>query len=712
MLVHSRLALHRSREWIQQINEKWAAGLNVSVLGDLAEIKVDPLLHLLIQGVLKNNSEIQALEAEIHATLLDGDGGYSQPEPDIFSASIALRGLYRQRDGLSSELSKQQQVASKHAQDLKSLKHQLNEVGAVRVNQLSTIEANNLAIADLQTRLQAQHQLLAASAETHLAELQENAASTEKIKHDLEQESELLLLQLHQVQEELEQHFLQGQDLKTQLVTAEKNQLAVATENSNLKSALDAEAKAKTEALMKRDAEAKSKTEALKQRDAEAKAKTEALTQRDAEAKAKTEALTQRDAEAKAKAEALTQRDAEAKAKAEALTQRDAEAKGKSEAQKKTDAEAKVAQEFKQESELLLLQLHQVQEELENYFLQHQQASQDNKKLDARWKKLLLRYPDYVEWEHIEVIQKSAKKGKKPLLQCQIRGLNAGARHVDQLDLCVAVVGSLPILMLMPPALTAVSPLMYWPSSETDTISTDADSAKLLQVLILDPAAVPDSEAGKLLRSLTQSDLQMVRVACAALIEGLPSTLPQRHLWVQYLNIIRQQLEDLPQCWRFDSVALKNQQVNPDYEHLWFALSNVYFGARHWPSFEFRLGAANIKRGKFSQHPKLEFPQQESGAAQFENWFEESEDDRGPKFELRFDTSKKALDLNTWKALSSTDQAQLLSMSKQLPELLQRLQKSGTTISRPWSEWQNMVVDIQQAFQHSLSAPVLQLAKA
>jgi hypothetical protein len=175
---------------------------------------------------------------------------------------------------------------------------------------------------------------------------------------------------------------------------------------------------------------------------------------------------------------------------------------------------------------------------------------------------------------------------------------------------------------------------------------------------------------------------------------------------------LRQQLVDLSPVWRFDAVQLKHHQVNPDYENLCFTLTNAHFGARRWPSFEFRLSAANIKRGKFSGHPKLEFPLQEQGDKQFENWFEESEDDQGPKFELRFDIKTRSLDINTWRTLSPSDQAQTLSLSDQLPVLLQRLQAQGVQISRPWTDWQGMAAAIQDAFSHCLSAPTRQQPSA
>ncbi len=142
-----------------------------------------------------------------------------------------------------------------------------------------------------------------------------------------------------------------------------------------------------------------------------------------------------------------------------------------------------------------------------------------------------------------------------------------------------------------------------------------------------------------------------------------------------------------------------------------FSWAMSAYGERHWPTFEFRLSAANVKKGQFSYLPKLEFPLAAQGPQQFENWFEESDDDRGPKFELRFDIKNKAMDIGLWNALSATDQAQALSMCEQLPVLLQRLQAPGhqhSPAGPPWADWQNMVSGLQLSagFTHELAVPM------
>ena len=352
-------------------------------------------------------------------------------------------------------------------------------------------------------------------------------------------------------------------------------------------------------------------------------------------------------------------------------------------------------QELTQENELLLLQLHQVQEELEHYFLQHQQASQEKQAVEVQLHKVLARYPDYTEWDRVELLSSTVP------VRCQIQGIKAGSLSPRTIDLSVDMFQRTPVLVLTPPDNASAQPLNYWPTS-----AQTGSSANLVP-LQLNPSAPQGSESAALLRSMAPSDLQLVRAACTAMAQDLPASLPARQAWVEVLGTLRNQLAQLPSAWRFDTVRLKIQHVNPGYEHLWFELGNVYFGQRHWPTFEFRLSAADIKKGKFSYLPKLEFPLPAEADKQFENWFDEFQDKTDPRFELRFDTKNKAMDIGLWKALSAVDQAQALSLCDQLPTLWHRLQSQGAQIARPWAEWQHLATGLQQALVKCLDLKTL-----
>jgi hypothetical protein len=149
---------------------------------------------------------------------------------------------------------------------------------------------------------------------------------------ELRKENELLLAQLHRVQEELEQHFLRNQQL---------NQRA-----DELGKALDAQKRSEN-------------------------AQREQLTREN-------EASARNAAELKAQLQKLgSERDAHAKLAAERLVQIEKLRKQLTEspAEAASPALETKNKELTQENELLLLQLHQVQEELEHYYLQNQELS-------------------------------------------------------------------------------------------------------------------------------------------------------------------------------------------------------------------------------------------------------------------------------------------------------------------------------------------------
>ena len=162
-------------------------------------------------------------------------------------------------------------------------------------------------------------------------------------------------------------------------------------------------------------------------------------------------------------------------------------------------------------------------------------------------------------------------------------------------------------------------------------------------------------------------------------------------LWQEALYEVEQFIQINSKNLSYDSVTLKREQVNSDYEHLWLQFSNLSYGNRQWPQAEFRLSAALVNKKNFSIHPKLEFPQPESGLPLFENWQPDLEDDFGLKMELRLEVKSHAVDVNFWNSLTHNDQALLLSLINDLPHFLTDLEVQTITISRNWRDWQTLV---------------------
>jgi hypothetical protein len=293
-----------------------------------------------------------------------------------------LASLQTLRDSLTKEKAELIKGRDAQAKLLQERQTQLDLAAKAQeaANKAKDQQAKQLA--DLQlamTALQAQKELsakdkaaLTQQLEQHKTQLaQANQAGLQSA--ELKQENELLLLQLHQVQEELESHILKNQALSE---TAEQA-VQLKKDLASLQTLRDSLAKEKAELIKGRDAQAKLLQESQTQLDLAAKAQEAANKAKDQQAKqladlqlAMTALQTQKELSAKDKA-ALTQQLEQHKTQLAQATKASAQA---------SQASLESA-ELKQENELLLRQLHQVQEELEHYFFRHQELekSQNSK---------------------------------------------------------------------------------------------------------------------------------------------------------------------------------------------------------------------------------------------------------------------------------------------------------------------------------------------
>jgi hypothetical protein len=464
------------------------------------------------------------------------------------------------------------------------------------------------------------------------------------------EEGELLLLQLHQVQEELEQLFLQGKEKDTAHQKAQSDaKAALEKANQAAKQAADQAAKALAGAKADHD---------------------KALAEAQAQIKVRT---TERDAKAKDVAEAQAQ-----------LSQRTGERDQARGALEAAQAQLKESQE---EGELLLLQLHQVQEELETHFLRGKDLEQELQQMRRRHERMQRRHPEAVDVDAIEIAEVDASAAV-PLLTWRLKGLSVQGRIWPELTLKATLGPNGFGLQLDAPAGSALAGCMDRP-------------------LVPKALVARDTEQVTRFRKLGASAWRCLVTACAAadealatpsLIESLPAGF-DAVFWKQALGPAAPVLRALPPAFRHDGVRLKREKVNPDYEHLWLVFEGASYGDREMPAFEMRLGAAQTQPGKFSQLPKLEFPLAADGQKPFEGWFEESHDDYGPKFELRADLSRQAFDLAVWAKLPKPSQALLLSFIAVLPTAVESLRASGKPISRSWQDWQSLskgVIDVMR----------------
>ena len=565
----------------------------------------DSHLLFLAQQLCADEVQIQSLQNELSATRLYLDGSLkSQQDSCVYSAEEVLASYVLEQKSISVAIDDAKQAIDKLISEKALLVKKHDEQVTTFKNEKNTIETQ----AKLAT-----------------------------------EENELLLLQLHQVQEELEHYFLENQN-KEQEFQAQQAQInsliETNTQNSN--------------SLLRELEQVKQESELYFN-------------------------LCQ-DKENESQAQ---------QAQINHLTQ-------VIETEKQNTGEIQIANEriayITQENELLLLQLHQVQEELEHYFLQYQDRENTIKQMEGRWQRMLERSPDYFDYDSLNV--NITHNGKhKHVSDWTLKNINAAGRTIEAVGFSFEV-SKHHTAMCFHQSVDGVSCFVKWPASLTDQ--------SVFKMTFDNNGSVAQQEVD-ILQALGTSDWRFLGVLAHWLnttlakteSANLPRDLPLDALrfGVHQFILLSNQLNS---ALRYDHVSLKREQTNPDYEHVWLKLSNVVFEDQHAADFEFRLSCANVRPNAFGGYPKLEFPQ-EATQPYFDSWFEESYDDFGAKLELRF-ALPDAMDMGVWGKLSAHDQTLVVQLIEQLPSILRELVQSGASMKRPLNDWLRMAQSIEDIF--------------
>ncbi len=359
---------------------------------------------------------------------------------------------------------------------------------------------------------------------------------------------------------------------------------------------------------------------------------------------------------------AVTQERDQARQQQQALKKQLEQAESaKQQARESAQRQASELEDTKQEAELLLLQLHQVQEELEHYFLQHQKLHQQNTELEQRWQRLMSRHPDLLDVRELTSHQEGAHKR-----HWQANDIMIGGRQLDSLSVTTQQHDH------------GIN--LYLPAEYLETpLSTD--------ILALEAPLTQTS--WQQLQQLTSRDWKLVTQLPRLLQTGVRKLSEEEHATLSYsLTAWQQALGQLPAVLRVDNVTLRNEQLNPDYEHLWLELEGITLGDDTHDCWSVRLASNDPQADGLGQHFKLEVPEQTQ--EWLSSWFAESEDDFGARWELRF-ALPDAMDMSVWQRLAQQDQDKLKGLVAQLPGLLKRLAgQQHHQLSRSWEQWQQL----------------------
>jgi len=431
LLVSASEALANPQALATQLVDRCGLPLNPAAVAQPRSTPPDALASYLAEQLLADYPELAALHRELQASALPLTASGAAGSPQVID-STNIVASYRQLRDRSAE---QASVALAREQ-FDRLNQQLQRNLGSYQDQYQAFQARLRAAEDQAQLANQQSQALKGELDklrqAHQQQIGALQSELDKLRlthKEQTEESDLLLTQLHQVQEELEAIFLQHEATKKAAAEKEavlQNQQAQAHKARDEQSRLATERQQQLDALQKqlatltqaRDSQTKLVAERQQQLEAQTKLATErqqqldalqkqlaTLTQaRDQQTKLATERQTQldqltkaRDAQTKLATERQQQLEAQTKLATERQQQLDKSSKelaalqAQLKAAKENQAAAQALKDLQQqlkesqeENDLLLTQLHQVQEELETWFLKHQGSDKKLQELNKR----------------------------------------------------------------------------------------------------------------------------------------------------------------------------------------------------------------------------------------------------------------------------------------------------------------------------------------
>jgi len=360
--------------------------------------------------------------------------------------------------------------------------------------------------------------------------------------------------------------------------------------------------------------------------------------------------------------------------------------------------------EFKRSHEALMSELAKEQKLAEEQFIEIASTTLtvdtlESEKIafEARLLRVLQKYPMLAVFDRVEVLEVS--QGDNLKAQWQLVGLETGNRLVQSVFFST-ILEDTALGFGFSRQQHFNSGFIRWPS-----ILANAPE------MVLSP--VGDATTGPIRAevwlSLATNDLEIFSAVLRSFEEELSSSQMQRQLGKSVANqflaglvALKGLSSDTRETFRYDQVRLKREIVNDDYEHLWLEFDNVSFNDIRSGHFECRLACSELIAKRFGSFPKLEFPYLKFQQP-LNSWFAESTDDFGEKLELRF-ALPEAFDNEVWGRLSNNDQKFIHSLLERLPTILREIELNGSSISRPWPQWQVVIEGLNKCLNHRVEA--------
>jgi hypothetical protein len=333
------------------------------------------------------------------------------------------------------------------------------------------------------------------------------------------------------------------------------------------------------------------------------------------------------------------------------------------------------------ENELLLIQLHETQEELEASIskLHKMQITMDRYKIKLQ--RVLDCHPSYWHFNSVEACVLDGISGRHTV-QWQFIDVDVGECLIPELRFkTVLVDGIAGIIFQRTQGPESPEPLLRWPS-----VSTTAE--ELCCIPVKGPI---NSGNNAILSGLGPTDWKILQT----LVQRLSVLLAEPNGFqipegVDVPNLrngllaLDKALAEWPNVLRYDDIRLHKILNIDGYHSLEIELVNPQLGQQVWPDFSYRIATVFEPGKTFSQNPRLEFPEKTRNVLQ--NWFAESNDERGARMELRF-AHPSLMDTNVWSALAGNDRLLIAALITSTSTQLEEIRRKNSTVSQPWQDW-------------------------
>ncbi|QOH72574.1 hypothetical protein IGB31_09365 [Pseudomonas putida] len=344
----------------------------------------------------------------------------------------------------------------------------------------------------------------------------------------------------------------------------------------------------------------------------------------------------------------------------------------------KEDGSTKAVKNALAENDMLLHQLHRTQEVVESNFAKIMHKSEQLEALQGRLQALLNKFPDHWELDSIEIKPiKTKTKTKTKVLQWRLSNV-----YLAELNL--------PEIRFQTQLTNGVAGIVFQRSLNSNVVWPTAlqDNEELACIATRDSSCQGNNEA---ISKFGTSDWRYINILVTKLIQLLgntsfvefPASFDKGSLKAG-LSTLASNLMKWPLMLRYDDIQLSESIQSDEYKCIDIKFKNLSLGDFNAPEFNYRLATVDESATSFGKHPRIEFP--EISRNTFQNWFAESNDERGARLELRF-LEPNAMDTQVWNLLADKDRILIAGLVSSLPRQLGKLQKNNPNMSVPWQDW-------------------------